>query len=59
MPRMMVGLVNHVHQTSNAEANDTDGALDALLAQAADIMNNADAVLRDAGYVEAADLVEV
>jgi len=48
------------HQKSNAnEANDTDGNIDALLAEAADIMNNADAVLRDAGYVEAADLVEV
>ena len=47
------------HQTSTAnEASDTDSGLEALLAQAADIMNNADAVLRDAGYVEAADLVE-
>jgi hypothetical protein len=40
-------------QNSNAdEANDTEG-LDALLAEAANIMNNADAVLAEAGYVEA------
>jgi len=40
------------HQNSNANANETDG-LDALLAQAADIMNNADAVLAETGYVDA------
>lgn len=41
------------HQNSNAtEANEQDG-LDALLAQAADIMNNADAVLAENGYVDA------
>lgn len=40
-------------QNSNAdEANETEG-LDALLAEAANCMNNADEVLAQHGYVEA------
>lgn len=58
MPRMMVGLVKTLHQNSNAaEANDEEG-IDALFAQAADCMNNADAVLAENGYVDA-DLATV
>lgn len=58
MPRMMVGLVNHAHQNSNAnEANESDAGLDALLAEAANCMNNADEVLAQHGYVEADALV--
>lgn len=52
MPRMMVGLVNPFHQKSNANANETDAGLEALLAEAANCMNNADEVLANTGYVE-------
>lgn len=49
---MMVGLVNPFHQKSNANANETDAGLEALLAEAANCMNNADEVLANTGYVE-------
>ncbi len=45
---MMVGLVKKSHQTSTAKNIDTDS----ILAQAAAIMNNADAVLAATGYEE-------
>lgn len=60
MLRMMVGLIKTTHQTSTAEtANDKDDGMAALLAQAEYCFNNADEVLKDAGCVKAADLVEV
>jgi hypothetical protein len=44
MPWMMVGHVNHSHQKSNANAIDEES----LLAEAAAIMSNPDAVLANA-----------
>lgn len=59
MPRMMVGLVNHFHHKSNANANDE--VVSADLDEALRCINNADEVLAEAdaelAQVEA-DLVE-
>lgn len=57
MPRMAVGLVKTTRHKSNATATDTDDAgLEALLAQAADCMNNADAILEGVNFAESAVL---
>lgn len=48
MLRMMVGLINTIHQTSTANTID----IDSLLAQAEAIKDNADAVLANAGHEE-------